>query len=131
MTANAIASVSLQPPLVLACIEQVARTHQLVLDSGIFAINILTEDQGRLAQLMAGEADEEGRRLRGISTTRAITGAPIITGSLAYLDCRVVAQHPAGDHTIFVAEVVAAGIATGQPLLHYRSRYWKLAETAG
>jgi flavin reductase (DIM6/NTAB) family NADH-FMN oxidoreductase RutF len=126
MTANALTSLSLRPPLVLVSIDRQARTHELLLASGIFAISVLKEEQQWLAQIMAREDEEEKRRLQGIAYEVAVTGAPVIPGALAFLDCRVVGAYPGGDHTIFVGEVVASGASEGRPLLYYRRGYRKL-----
>ena len=124
MTANAVCSVSLDPLLVLVCIDKSSHTHPVVEKSGIFALNFLAQDQEDLARLFADPSSPESHRLQDVPHRRAVTGAPIIEGCLAYLDCRVVAAYPGGDHTIFVGEVGDAAIERrAPPLLFFKGRY--------
>lgn len=125
LTANAVASVSLDPPLVLACIEEESDTHDCLIESDIFSINILAEDQEQLARRFASD-DVAERKFDGIAYHTETTGSPILDDALAWVDCRVAAAHPGGDHTIVVGEVVAGGARRGAPLLYYRSRYGRM-----
>lgn len=128
MTANAVTSVSLEPPLVLVCVDKTADTHDILARAGVFALNVLSREQERLSEHFSKKETEGAHRLDEFSHRAAATGAPILEGCLAYLDCRVTAQHPGGDHTIFVGEVVEAGsLRDGEPLLFYQGRYTKLA----
>lgn len=129
MTVNSFTSVSLEPPLVLVCVEQVVRTHALVERSQAFAISILNEGQAYLSDRFAGRDTEHKDRFEGVRTFTAITGAPIIAENMGYLDCAVVAAHEAGTHTIFVAEVVAAQVQDGRgPLVYFNRGYHSLVE---
>jgi flavin reductase (DIM6/NTAB) family NADH-FMN oxidoreductase RutF len=129
LTANAVCSVSLEPLLVLVCVDHTADTHPLLEKSGIFAVNILSHEQENLSQLFAGPTEEKVGRLGALGYRTAVTGAPIIDGCLAYLDCRVVAAYPGGDHTIFVGEVEEAEIGeNASPLLFFRGRYERVRE---
>ena len=127
--ANSFASVSLDPPLLLTCVEQAARFHEVVLDAGGFAISILGHAQRRAADWFA----TPGRPLIGqfdqFPHTRGVTGAIVLTGSLATLECRTASVHDAGDHSILVGEVIATTLADkpDEALVHYRSRYGSLA----
>lgn len=112
MTVNSFTSISLEPPLVLACIERVVRTHALVDQSRIFAISFLGEGQAWISDRFAGRDTETQDRFFGLKTYAAVTGAPILADNLGHLDCAVIAGHAAGDHTIFVAEVVSAAVGT-------------------
>lgn len=128
MTVNSFASVSLEPPLVLVCVEQRVRTHGLIERTRIFSLSILREGQQALSNRFAGRETEQGQRYDGLETFTAVTGAPILADHLGYLDCAVIAAHPAGNHTIFVAEVVAAQAPpAGQPLLYFDRDYRSLA----
>jgi len=128
MTVNAFTSVSLEPPLVLVCIERAVRTHALIERSRAFAISILREGQQTISDRFAGRETENGNRFAGLKTFTAVTGAPILADNIGYLDCAVVAAHPAGTHTIFIAEVVAAkGQPSGKPLLYFDRDYHSLA----
>ena len=128
MTVNSFSSVSLEPPLVLVCIEQRVRTHTLIEQARAFAISILREGQHIISDRFAGRETEHGNRFDGLATFTAVTGAPILADNIGYLDCAVVAAHPAGNHTIFVAEVVAAKAQnSGKPLLYFNRDYRSLA----
>jgi flavin reductase (DIM6/NTAB) family NADH-FMN oxidoreductase RutF len=124
LTANAVCSVSLKPLLVLVCVDHAADTHPLLERSGVFAVNILSHEQEDLSRLFAGPTEEKAGRLEAMGYRTAVTGAPIIDGCLAYLDCRVVAAYPGGDHTIFVGQVEEAEIGEeGAPLIFFRGGY--------
>ncbi len=130
-TANAFTSVSLEPLLVLVCLDKKGDTHDLVQKSGIYAVNILSEEQEELSRLFARKDPDSSHRLDSVPHRYAATGAPIIEGCLAYLDCRVVDAVDAGDHTIFLGKVEeAAGSADGRPRRCFRGRYCRLADEA-
>jgi len=132
LTANAVCSVSLEPLLVLVCVDHAADTHALLEESGVFAVNILSHDQEDLSRLFAGPTEEKAGRLEALGYRTAVTGAPIIDGCLAYLDCRVVAAYPGGDHTIFVGQVEEAEIGEdASPLLFFRGHYTTVREGKG
>lgn len=127
MTVSSFTSISLDPPLILVSLENGSRTHRLVRQSGAFAVSILEETQGDLADCFAGRVPDEGDRFAGVPYTTAETGAPIPKGCLAYLDCRLVSTHAAGNHTLFIGEVVAARVRrAGRPLLYYQRAYRRL-----
>ncbi|MEX0801600.1 MAG: flavin reductase family protein [Dehalococcoidia bacterium] len=124
MTANAIASVSLQPPLVLVCIDAAADSHDIVDRAGVFALNILARDQEELSWQFAVKEGRSSHALDDVPHHIRATGAPIIDGSVAYLDCRIVQRLPAGDHTIFIGEVEdAARLNDAEPLVFHRGAY--------
>ena len=128
MTANAVAAVSLDPPLVLVCIDKSADSHDIVDASGVFALNILGRGQYAMSRHFAVKEGPAAHRLEGVPHHTRATGAPIIDGSIAYLDCRIVGRYPGGDHTIFVGEVVDAGrLDGGEPLVFYEGRYLGLS----
>jgi len=130
MTANSFTSVSLDPPLVLFCADKRARAGMAVGTAGCFAINVLGEDQRHLSDLFAGKGtDDERAALLAESGEKAVTGAPILPGALGWLDCRLDRAIDAGDHVIFLGEVVATGAGEpGEPLLYYRGSYQGLDE---
>lgn len=125
ITVNAFSSVSLDPPLILVCIEKRSHLHQVLLQSGSFAVNLLTEDQQELSTCFATRSEARGNFCNAPSHT-AVTGAPILDHSLGWLDCRITDVFPGGDHSIIVARVEALGGAEDRPLLHYRGKYRKL-----
>lgn len=125
-TATAVCSVSLSPPLVLACLDVGTHTHDAIQDSGCFALNLLSEDESALARRFGLDG---GKKFRGLSTSTAVTGSPLLEGGLGFLDCSLVHALPAGDHTIFVGRVEAAeSRASGAagPLLYFRGGYGAL-----
>ena len=126
MTANGINSVSLDPPLVLVCVGHTAASYPLIRDVRRFAINIMSEEQRSLAEYYARPSDQKTGDL-DVSFTHTERGAATVDGSLAHMDCRVVAEHVAGDHTIFIAEVEEIEIGDGKPLLYYEGRFGSLA----
>ncbi|HYC52048.1 MAG TPA: flavin reductase family protein [Gemmatimonadaceae bacterium] len=123
MTASAFCSVSLMPPLVLACIEHNTEMHGLIQTAEHFGVNILEESQEalsrRFAELPAGRFD-------GLGYTRAESGVVLLDDALAQMECRVVTRHEAGDHLIVVGEVDWAEVQSGRPLLYYRGGYAQL-----
>jgi flavin reductase (DIM6/NTAB) family NADH-FMN oxidoreductase RutF len=117
MTVNSFSSVALEPPLVLASIEDNVRTHALIEASGVFAVSFLAEGQAWISDRFAGRDTESANRFEGLTTETAVTGAPILADNLGYLDCAVVAAHRAGNHTVFIGEVVAAGLGSAGPVM--------------
>lgn len=124
MTASAFCSVSLEPPLILASIAHDATLHPILLDVDELAVSILTASQEAIARRFAEKLDN---RFDGVGFSRGITGAPLIDGALAHLEARIAHRHPGGDHTIFVAEVLAASATMDEPLVYYRGGYAQVA----
>lgn len=110
ITVNAFCSVSLEPPLVLVCIDLISHTLPLIQESGAFAVNILTNEQEQLSRCFAGSTEERYEHFCHASFHTAATGSPIIEDVLAYIDARVVAEYPGGDHIIFLGQVEAIGM---------------------
>lgn len=131
LTANAVTSVSLDPMLVLVCIAKDLRSHAMIEDSGVFAVNILNLGQRPLAERFAGLIPDVEDRFEGIAYETAETGSPILHDVLAWLDCRIWASYDGGDHTIFVGEVVDGDTPRTdlEPLLYCR-RNWSHLGTA-
>jgi flavin reductase (DIM6/NTAB) family NADH-FMN oxidoreductase RutF len=111
LTVNAFCSVSLQPPLILICVDLASTTCPGIHESGVFAVNVLTEKQEYLSRCFATASAERYKDFCRACYHVAATGAPIIDDTLAFLDARVVAEYPAGDHLIFLGQVLAMGIA--------------------
>jgi flavin reductase (DIM6/NTAB) family NADH-FMN oxidoreductase RutF len=132
MTANAFASVSLDPMLVLVCVDHTTRTHAHLHARKRFGINVLSEGQRALSEYYAlperthGRAEAEA----GAQFDRTSHGTPLLRGSLAYLECRLQSAQAAGDHTIFIAEVEDVVVRDGEPLLFFRGKYRKVGEKA-
>ena len=124
MTANAFSAVSLDPPLVLVCVDKSARMHEFIGRSGAFAVNILSSDQEHLARHFA----RRGRPLAGefarVAYTVGRTGCPLLSGVVAYVECVLHHAWDGGDHTIYVGAVQATDACPDrQPLLHCRRQY--------
>ncbi|MBI3328884.1 MAG: flavin reductase family protein [Nitrospinae bacterium] len=127
MTANAVTSVSLDPLLLLVCVDKSTITHQFMEESQTFAVNILAEDQEHISRALATRESEDARRLIGYTYHPGQTGSPILEGCLAYLECRVTEIFPGGDHSIFIGQVEHGSmLRDAQPLIFYRGRYNKL-----
>lgn len=123
ITVSAFASVSLEPPLVLACVDKRASLHDCLTEGQHFAVNILAEDQEHLSRLFASRDQDRF----GQATYRpGITGAPLLDGAVAALECRVVHAYPGGDHTIIVGEVESTSLADHKPLAYHRGGYTRL-----
>ena len=127
ITATSFTSLSAEPPLILVNIGKKLFTHQVVTESGIFAVNILNATQKELGMRFAGMMPGITDRFEGVDVETAVTGSPILQNTLAWVDCRVWATYDGGDHTIFVGEVVGTKIgAEGAPLV-YCNRQWQQA----
>jgi flavin reductase (DIM6/NTAB) family NADH-FMN oxidoreductase RutF len=124
VTVSSFTWVSYDPPLVLICLDKLLHSHDLVEESGIFGVSILSADQEFLAERFAGRAPLVDARFSGVPYHTTATGAPLIEGALGWLDCRLHATYVGGDHSIFVGLVVAAEFGVdGRPLLYYVGRY--------
>ncbi len=125
MTANAFASVSLDPPLVLVCVDHRARTHAHLHAKKRFGVNVLAENQQVVSEYYARAAQDHGHAERDAKARfdRTAHGTPVLNGALAYLECRLDTAQNAGDHTIFIAEVEEVVVRQGDPLLYYRGEY--------
>lgn len=124
MTASAFCSVSLDPPLVLACIENTTDMFNILRRDAPFGVSILSEEQEalsrRFAELPAGRFD-------GVGYSRGDSGVLLLDDAIAHLECRCIARHQAGDHDIVVGAVEAAHVSpAGRPLLYYRGGYAQL-----
>ncbi|HEV3308004.1 MAG TPA: flavin reductase family protein [Candidatus Sulfotelmatobacter sp.] len=128
MTANALASVSLDPPLLLVCVDHSARTHAHLHTRKRFGVNILAEDQRVISQYYAQTAEEQAESEPPARFDRTHQGTPVLHGALTYLGCNLKWEHDAGDHTIFIAEVEDVVVRTGEPLLFFRSQYHGVGE---
>ena len=130
MTANAFASVSIDPLLVLVCVDHSTRTHAHMHAKKRFGINVLGEDQRAISEYYARPArtHEHAEAEAGARFDRTKQGTPRLQGALAYLECRLHSSEDAGDHTIFIAEVEDVEVRQGDPLLFFRGKYRKVGE---
>jgi len=124
MTANSFTSVSLDPPLILVCVDQNARLLSYLKEQGRFGVSILKDTQQQISELFAKpQQDPAEEEMLGVRFKWTDTGIPLLEDALAHIACNVVAQHMSGDHTIFVGEVESMELMVGEPLLYYRGRY--------
>ena len=123
LTASAFTSVSLEPPLILVCIDHKSQSHGPLVEGGRFAVNILTVDQEPLSRKFATTRLD---KFDGVAYRLSALGLPIITDALACLECVTVSTHVEGDHTILVGRVEGASSGDGHPLLYFRGQYHRL-----
>ena len=124
ITVSAFSSVSLNPPLILVCIDKQSSTHDHFIVGRHFAVNILGDDQELQSRRFASR---EVDKFSGVGYSDGVTGSPLLDGALASLECRVTHAHEGGDHTIIVGEVEATRLQESKPLLYFRGGYTRLA----
>jgi flavin reductase (DIM6/NTAB) family NADH-FMN oxidoreductase RutF len=128
LTASAFCSVSLDPPLILICVDHKSQSYPHLRESGRFAINILHQGHEQLSRRFASSRLD---KFDGVPFTLGTLGVPLIDAALAYLECRTVSAHVEGDHTIFVGRVEAVDVGEGDPLLYYRGKYHRIQGEQG
>ena len=130
MTANAFSSLSLDPPLVLVCVRTGAEGSEHIERNRVFAINILAAEQEPLSRYFSSKDRPRGRdAFREVDHRIGVTGSPILDGVVGYLDCALHTSHTAGDHEIYIGEVLALGSnADVAPLLFHGGGYRFLHE---
>ena len=128
LTCSAFSSVSLEPPLVLVCVDHKSQTFPALRERGRFAVNILRADQEDVSRRFATSKILD--KFAGVPHTMSDLDLPLVSGALAHLECITVDMHIAGDHTIFIGRVERVSAPGGEPLLYYRGRYERLAEQA-
>jgi 4-nitrophenol 2-monooxygenase / 4-nitrocatechol 4-monooxygenase, reductase component len=124
LTASAFSSVSLEPPLVLICVDHKSQTYPALRERGRFAVNILGVDQQAISRRCASSRLD---KFDEVPHSMSELGLPLIHGALAQLECTTVSMHIEGDHTIFVGRVERARAEAGEPLLYFRGQYDRLA----
>ena len=120
MTASSLSSVSLQPPLISACVDQEAELHDVIVQAPEFVVNVLSSPQEVLARRFS---DKHEDRFDGIGYHLSPEGLILLDGVLAHLICERYAEYPGGDHTIVLGRVVGGATSDGHPLLYYRGGY--------
>lgn len=124
MTANSLTSVSLQPLLVLVCVDHTAQLLSYLKAQRRFGVNILNDTQQAISELFTKpEQDLEEQRRLGVRFRWTATGIPLLENALAHIGCNVAAQYMSGDHTIFVGEVESLELQEGEPLVYHRGKY--------
>jgi flavin reductase len=125
LTANAVASVSLEPPMVLVCVDKNSDSYPMFGASKAFAINILSNGQETLSRRFAKSG---GDKFTGIGFRIGVSGSPILADTIAFLDCQVRYEFDAGDHTIYIGEAVDIAVSSdSDPLLYFRGGYRNLS----
>jgi flavin reductase (DIM6/NTAB) family NADH-FMN oxidoreductase RutF len=125
LTATAFSSVSLDPPLVLVCVDKKAETYHQFEPAGIFAVNFLALDQRDLSQHFAKHGGDKFNDLRW---RPGVLGAPLLADTIGHVECRIRHWYDAGDHTIMVGEIESADAREGEPLVHFRHAYRRVAD---
>ena len=125
LTASAFTSVSLEPPLILVCVDNKAQSYPALLGGKMFAVNILRLEQEAVSRRFATTKIEN--KFEGVPFTLSQLGLPLLDNALAQLECATVSVHLEGDHTIFVGRVEGASTGGGAPLVYFRGRYDRLS----
>jgi flavin reductase (DIM6/NTAB) family NADH-FMN oxidoreductase RutF len=130
MTANAVCSLSLDPLLLLVCVDKNTHTHGVLERGGAFTVNVLGDHQEDVSRVFARRGPPEVGSLRGQPYHLGATGCPILDDCVAYVECRVAEMLEGGDHSIFLGEVIAAATIRedARPLIFYRGGYHALRE---
>lgn len=119
-TASSVASLSLAPPMMLVCLNKESVTGQVVLRSGVYAVNVLSQGQAGLARTFAAKG---GNKFGGVDYWHGQLGVPLLAGALAHIECRVTEQVAGGTHIVFLGEVRYAAAEEGNPLAYYRGDF--------
>ncbi|HEX8370085.1 MAG TPA: flavin reductase family protein [Pyrinomonadaceae bacterium] len=123
ITVSAFCSVSLEPPLILVCIDKEAGSHYAFEQSRAFVVNILREDQQYLSDRFASQLSD---KFDGVKYRAGIEQLPVLEDVLVNLECRLVNAHDNGDHTIYIGEIVVSSVNDGKPLIYFQGDYGKL-----
>jgi len=123
LTVSAFCSLSLEPPLVLVCIDDRVKSREPIEKIGHFGVSILRADQDAISNRFASRVED---KFEGVGTVDGSLGDPLIDGALARLECRLVDALPGGDHTIFVGEVIEARVEDGDPLVYSQGAYRRI-----
>ncbi|HTU86053.1 MAG TPA: flavin reductase family protein [Solirubrobacteraceae bacterium] len=124
MTANAFSSVSLDPPLILVCVISPSEGADHISRNGVFAVNILAEAQEPLSRYFSSRDRPKGRdAFVEVAHRFGASGSPILEGAAAFMDCRLHATHEAGDHLIFIGEVLEIDVSDATPLVFHGGGY--------
>jgi flavin reductase (DIM6/NTAB) family NADH-FMN oxidoreductase RutF len=123
MTVSSFSSLSLNPPLVLICIDKSVASNAAILQAGQFVVNILERRQEHISRRFA---TAESDKFKGVAWHTGTLGLPVLDRVLAVIECRLYGTADGGDHTIFIGEVIDATVEDGAPLLYYRRGYHEL-----
>ena len=123
LTANAFTSLSLEPPLVLVCIDKNVQCYPHFSESKLFAVNVLNDEQEDLSRRFATKGIE---KFNGISWRKGESGLALLEGAIGQIECRVVHAYDGGDHTIYVGEIISASASGDRPLMFFQGKYQRL-----
>ena len=123
LTVNAFTSLSLNPPLVVVCIDKAAQCYSCFEESKVFAVNVLSEDQEELSRRFATKGIE---KFGEIKWHRGENNVPLLDGSIGTIECKIVNSYEGGDHTIYLGEIVSANATEDRPLLFFKGKYHRL-----
>ncbi|MFN0084203.1 MAG: flavin reductase family protein [Blastocatellia bacterium] len=124
MTASAFSSVSLDPPLILVCVGRSSSFYEVITSTGFFAVNFLSAGQQAVSQRFASKIED---KFEGVETATGKTGAPLLAGSLAHIECSRFEILPGGDHIIVLGRVEHLDVFGGEPLAYFAGKYRELA----
>ena len=123
ITVSSFTSISLEPPLVMVAISKTAPSHGAFTSSGMFAVNLLAQDQNWVSDIFAGRV-EGAEKFEKVDYSLSGSGLPLIAGAVGYLECRTWRMYEGGDHTIILGEVVEGSVTRGEkPLVYYNRGY--------
>lgn len=123
LTANAFTSLSLNPPMILICVDKGAQCYSCFVESNVFTVNFLREDQEEISRRFATKGAD---KFAGLSWHEGANGAAILDGAIGYLECKIAQSYEGGDHTIIVGEVLSGAASGDRPLLFFRGKYGRL-----
>jgi len=123
LTANSFTSLSLDPPLVLVCIDKRVQCYFCFEESRVFAINVLSENQEEVSRRFATKGID---KFEGIKWHMGKNDIPLLDGTMGYIECRVVNHYQGGDHTIYIGEVLGAAASGDRPLIFFKGKYHRL-----
>ena len=123
LTVNAFTSLSLNPPLVVVCIDKAAQCYSCFEESKVFAVNVLSEDQEELSSRFATKGIE---KFGEIKWHRGENNVPLLDGSIGTIECKIINSYEGGDHTIYLGEIVSANASEDRPLLFFKGKYHRL-----
>lgn len=125
ITVSAFTSVSLEPPLILVCIQKTAKSCEALSESAHFCVNVLSDSQTEVSNLFASR---DGHDFNKVEFSDGSKGVPVIAGTLASIECSKAREYDGGDHTIFVGQVEKVSVSDGNPLVYWGSSYRRLEE---
>jgi len=125
LTANAFSSLSLDPPLLLICVDKKVDCYACFEESKVFGVNFLSEGQDQLSTRFATKGIE---KFEGVSYKLGELGVALLDGALVHIECKLASAYEGGDHTIYVGEIQRAEVLGDHPLLFFRGKYYKLPQ---